>query len=132
MGYTVSTWDLTDGLAGLTDTETREITLASGLTEPEARSTLAHELGHAHYGHGCSTPAFERRARTFAARVLIDPDKYARLERINPDVHWLAEEFTVTPRIVTDYEQFCLTRLEGVTYARARLGANQWTRRESA
>lgn len=132
MGYRVSMWDLTDGVSGLTDVVTREITLALGLTKPEARSTLAHELGHAHYGHGCSTPAFERRARTYAAHLLIDPAEYARLERINPDVHWLAEEFTVTPRIVTDYEQFCLTRLEGVTYSRARMGVGQWAHRATA
>jgi hypothetical protein len=93
------------------------------------RSTLAHECGHAFYGHNCTSPAGERQARKYAATLLIDPEEYARLERINPDQHWLAEEFSVTPRIIFDYEAFCLTRVRGVTYSRVRMGVGQWAHR---
>lgn len=90
------------------------------------RSTLAHECGHAFYGHNCTQPSFERQARKYAATLLIDPIEYARLEAINPDQHWLAEEFGVTPRIIFDYETFCLSRVRGMTYTLPRIGIGQW------
>ena len=127
LGYSVRVWDLGDAMAGQTDTVDRVITLNLGLTLPEHRSTLAHECGHAYYGHDCTDPVTERRARKYAATLLIEPSEYARLERINPDQHWLAEEFSVTVDIITDYEELCLTPLRGVTYAHARDGVGQWS-----
>lgn len=127
-GIAVHVWDL-GGLRGLYDDEERCIYLNLGLTMAEQRSTLAHELGHAYYGHGCTIPQFEDRARKYAATLLVDPHEYARLERINPDQYWLADEFTVTPSVIFDYERFCLTKLRGVTYSRARMGLGQWAYR---
>lgn len=129
LGYSVHVWELEPGTFGLTDTEERTITLDLRLRHDEQRSTLAHECGHAFYGHDCTSPAGERQARKYAAGLLIDPVEYARLERINPDQYWLAEEFSVTPRIIFDFENFCLTRLRNVTYARPRLGLGQWAHR---
>lgn len=129
MGYSVGVWELESDLAGLTDLIDRHITLRTGMSLAQARSTLAHELGHAHYGHDCTTPMYERQARRYAARLLIDPALYAEKERINSDQHWLADEFTVTHRIIIDYEQFCLTRVSGMTYSHARLGTRQWAHR---
>jgi len=129
MGYAVHVWDLGPRLAGITDIQEQSITLNLDLTHAERRSALAHELGHAHYGHSHSTPRAERQARAYAAALLIDPREYSTLERINADQHWLAEEFTVTPRIIFDYEALCLTRLRGVTYVRPRLGIGQWAHR---
>ena len=117
---------LRHGIRGFYDHDEQRIYLSLRLAHFERRSTLAHELGHAHYGHDCTTPRNERQARAYAARLLIDPEEYARLERINPDQHHLAEEFSVTPRIIFDFEQFCLTPLRGVTYATARHGFGQW------
>lgn len=127
LGYSVEVWDLGLARAGQTDAVERVITLNLGLAVDEQRSTLAHECGHAYYGHGCTDPTSERRARIYAATLLIDPAEYARLERINPDQHWLAEEFMVTPRIIFDFERFCLTRVRGLTYSHARIGIGQWS-----
>lgn len=128
-GVHVHVWGLPEGKRGLYDDEEKRIYLNLRLTHNERRSTLAHEIGHAHYRHSCHSPKAERQARAHAARLLIDPDTFARLERINPDQHWLAEEFSVTPQIIFDYEKYCLTRLTGVTYARARHGIGQWAHR---
>lgn len=125
-GISVHVWPLDRGMNGMYDELEKVIYLTLGLTIPEQRSTLAHELGHARYGHDCTNPKAERLARAYAAALLIDPHEFARLERINDDQHWLAEEFRVTPRIIFDYERHCLTRLRGVTYARAKMGIGQW------
>lgn len=106
------------------------------LTPIEQRSVLAHELGHVHHGHLCgSMPAItrentrERQADRFAARLLIRPAEYARLERINPDQHVLADELGVTVDLIHVYERHCLTRVRGLTYTHAREGLNQWAHR---
>ncbi|MCK2024614.1 ImmA/IrrE family metallo-endopeptidase [Microbacterium sp. kSW2-24] len=122
-------WALPERIRGLYDHEERRIYLNLRLTPFERRSTLAHELGHAHYGHDCTSPRGEKQARSYAAGLLIDPEEYERLERINPDKHWLAEEFSVTPQIIHDYEHHFLTRLRGITYSRARMGVGQWAHR---
>lgn len=95
------------------------------LTKNEARSTVAHELGHAHYGHRCDSATYEYQADLYAARLLIDPNVYAPLEAVNSDQHHLADELGVTVELVEFYEQNCLTRMRGVTYARARMGKGQ-------
>lgn len=95
-------------------------------TPAERRAVVAHELGHAHYGHDCDTPANERQADTYAATLLIDPHWYAELERINHDAEWIAEEMNVTVEVIQDYRRFCLRRMGNVTYTRPRMGAGQW------
>ena len=127
LGYSVRVWDLGEERSGQTDALERVITLNLGLTMPEQRSTLAHECGHAYYGHDCTNSVSERRARKYAASLLIDPAEYARLERINSDRHWLADEFCVTVDIIADYEELCLTPMQGVAYANARDGVGQWS-----
>lgn len=99
------------------------------LTLPERRSVIAHELGHAHYGHDCEASAFERQADMFAAQLLIDPDDYARLERINHDAAWIADELNVAAYVVDDYRRYCLRRMGSTTYVSPRLGAGQWAYR---
>lgn len=125
-GVGVHYWDLPERTRGLYDHEEKLIFLNLRLTYYERRSTLAHEIGHAHYGHECSYPRGEKQARAFASKLLIDPEEYARLERINPDPHWIAEEFSVTAEIIFDYERFHLTRVRGLTYSRARMGIGQF------
>lgn len=100
------------------------------LTPSERRSVVAHELGHAHYGHRCDTAVTERQADRYAARLLIDPARYAELERVNPDHHYIAEELGVTVDVVYTYESECLTRVRGITYAHSRLGIGQWAYRQ--
>ena len=102
------------------------IVLRAGMTRAQTRSVLAHELGHAHYGHDCSSPTAERQADIYAARLLIDPARYAAIERYNSDQHHLADELGVTVDVVYTFEAHCLTQLRGVTYARPRMGLGQW------
>lgn len=110
------------------------IVLRLGMTVPQTRWVLAHECGHAYYDHRCgggrNTDALERRADAYAARLLIDPAEYVRLERINPDQYWLADEFSVSVDAIFAYEEHCLTRLHGVTYSGSRMGVGQWVHRD--
>lgn len=105
------------------------IVLRYGLTRAESRSVLAHELGHAYYRHECDSPFAERQADIYAARLLVDSERYARLERVNSDPHHLAEEFDVTVEVIRTFAAHCLTRLGGVTYALPRMGSHQWAYR---
>lgn len=109
------------------------IVVRLGMTYAQSRWVLGHETGHAHYGHRCTGPASrssaERQANAYAARLLIDPEEYASLKRINPDQHWLADEFSVHVDAIFAYEEHCLTRVRGVTYSHAREGAGQWAHR---
>src|SRR5690606_13237987 len=50
------------------------------LTPDERRVTIAHELGHAHYGHRCDSMRNDRQADLYAANLLIDPAAYAEAE----------------------------------------------------
>ncbi|WP_150460369.1 ImmA/IrrE family metallo-endopeptidase [Nesterenkonia ebinurensis] len=52
----------------------RRIRLLSCLAPVQYRSTLAHELGHAVYGHRRSTARTELEADAWAARYLIRPE----------------------------------------------------------
>lgn len=80
----------------------RLIVLNSRKTDSVLRSALAHELGHAHYGHGAhGGPRDEREADQYAARLLISPDAYAAAEALvgeHPGA--LARELGVTRRLV--------------------------------
>lgn len=111
----------------------RRIVIRLGMTTAQSRWVLGHECGHAFYNHYCQGIHFgdaaERQANAYAARLLIDPEEYARLEAINPDQHWLAEEFGVSVECILAYERHCLTRMRGVTYSSARMGVGQWRHR---
>lgn len=70
------------------------------------RVTLAHELGHVHYGHDWrgrhDRERDEREADTYAAVLLISPADYATAERVvGTHVGALAKELGVTSRLVT-------------------------------
>jgi Zn-dependent peptidase ImmA (M78 family) len=67
------------------------------------RITLAHEIGHFVHGHQraddrCQLERQERQAQTYAARLLISPQEYARAEAVYGEhVNSLAKELNVTP-----------------------------------
>ncbi|NLP82604.1 ImmA/IrrE family metallo-endopeptidase [Microbacterium sp. CFH 90308] len=131
-GVTVHVAHLPAPYRGYYDAERRQVVYDFNLTPIERRVVLAHELGHDHHGHNCEEdPRSERAADAFAARLLIDPARYAELERITHDVASIAEELRVTPDLVVVYQEHCLTRLRGVTYVRPRMGINQWHYRSS-
>lgn len=83
------------------------ITLRLGMDDATTLCSLAHELGHAHYGdppghHG----AHELRADRFAARLLISPADYAVAEKVyGPYPAAIAAELGVTVNILKSWQQ---------------------------
>ncbi len=58
------------------------ITVQIGMSDADTLCSLAHELGHAHYGDPPGhQPRYEARADRFAARILISPVEYALAEQ---------------------------------------------------
>ncbi|WP_424937558.1 MULTISPECIES: ImmA/IrrE family metallo-endopeptidase [Bacteria] len=134
--YVVHFCGLPDDLLACTVPEMRRIFVDSRLTEDEQRGHLAHELGHLHTGDPCvkhprtaAELARERRADRYAARLLIDPLTYARVEAINPDQHAIADELGIPVEYVHVFEQDCLTQVRGITYVHAKEGIGQWAHR---
>lgn len=126
LGVRLHATHLDEQTLGLYSPDEQRIYFDIRLTPNERRVTIAHELGHAYYGHDHSNPKHERQAEVFAAELLIDPEKYARLERVDPDQHRLADDLGVTVELIRTYEEHCLERVRGMTYTRARMGAGQW------
>lgn len=122
-----------EDLLGYYSRTRRLIVVRLGMTRNQTRWVFGHELGHAYHDHLCSGPSTtdraERQADAYAARLLIEPAEYARLEQINPDQHWLADEFSVSVDAIKAYEHHCLTRVRGITYSRAKMGTGQWVHR---
>lgn len=106
------------GLLGYYSPEHQIIVLRMDLTPFEKRSVLAHEIAHAHYGDSCSEGPEERRANRFAAALLIKPEQYAAAENIDPHPAAIADELGVTPKVVENYQQYCLQRLGDRTYGK--------------
>lgn len=78
---------LGDDVRGFYEHDVRTITLNSSLPQDLLRSALAHELGHAHHGHGDSDDwlVVERNevlADQYAAQLLITADAYAAAEQL--------------------------------------------------
>lgn len=127
MGVSVHVAHLPAPYRGWYDIERSRAVYDFDLTPIEQRVVLAHELGHAHHGHECEDePNHERLADVYAATLLIHPEDYARAESVSHDVTHIADELDVTPELVTTYQDHCLTRLHGVTYATSRMGVGQW------
>lgn len=123
MGYGLHMRHLDDPeVLAVTDTRDRTISLTWGLTHSEQRSVIAHELGHAHFGHDCSDDRAEREADTWAANLLIDPAEYAALEREGHDTHTIADHMNVTVDVVHAFQQHCMERLGRITYGRRHRG----------
>lgn len=79
MGVTLRRHDV--GPKGWYDHRSRTISTRRGMSIRQYRSTLGHELGHAHYGDvACRDPVLhvriERRADLYAARLLISPEEF--------------------------------------------------------
>lgn len=87
------------------------IRLNHRLTVVQATATLAHEIGHAIFGHTCSSPANERKAWEMGASLVITPAEYARAEAIvGPHVGALAVELEVTPRLIEAWRRWYTKR----------------------
>ena len=81
------------------------IVIRHGMTERRTVSTLAHELAHHYYGDTLTTPALERRAWRWAARLLIPDDDYARAEMLDPSPGAIAQHLGVTVDVVRAYQK---------------------------
>lgn len=88
------------------------IWLRRDLTDPEARSLLAHELGHHYYGdHGPQPPPAEARAWRWAANLLLPGCAYPRAEVDHgPHAPTLAEELGVTAEVIDAYRSILARR----------------------
>jgi Zn-dependent peptidase ImmA (M78 family) len=80
-------------------------------TEIVQRITLAHELGHAHYGHTWTDDPADRAMREhladrYGARLLITPAGYAAAERmVGPHPGAIARELEVTASVVETWRR---------------------------
>ncbi|WP_426707586.1 ImmA/IrrE family metallo-endopeptidase [Corynebacterium auriscanis] len=85
------------------------------------KSTLAHELGHAVYndqktGRGDFDQRQEDRADRFAAKLLINDDELKHLALWHRhDLHSLAIDLEVTPRLLKVYLQLHPNVLKGIS-----------------
>jgi hypothetical protein len=110
-GIEVRWQDLGDTRRGEFRSRDNTIVISPRLTARQAVACLAHELGHAHYRHECSSPTNERRAWEFAAALVITPAEYAAAEaRVGHDVAALAIELAVTPRLIEAWRRWWVAR----------------------
>ncbi|MGQ7788155.1 ImmA/IrrE family metallo-endopeptidase [Nesterenkonia sp. K-15-9-6] len=85
---------------GLYCAQTHTIHLRSGMGTVQWRTTLAHELGHAHWGHTMTCPKTERQADEYAARLLIPPTRWEAATTEADTVEALSQELLVLPNLV--------------------------------
>lgn len=103
------------GVKGYYNHTTHTISTRRGMSIQQYRSTLAHELGHAHYGdhptgHGHYDQKQEARADRYAARLLIDPQAFDTAYRwCQGDHRELADELEVTQHLLAVYMRQALT-----------------------
>lgn len=126
LGVSVHMAHLPAPYRGFYDADRHLIVYDFNLTPVERRSVLAHELGHAFYGHDCSgVESFEDAADLYAACLLIDVDAYRDAELIDSSSDAIADELGVEVRLVRVFERRALTRMRGVTYVGSRMGRGQ-------
>ncbi|RSZ61511.1 ImmA/IrrE family metallo-endopeptidase [Corynebacterium hylobatis] len=99
--HLVESGRLNDSLNAAYHHDTRTIVVRWGLDPVTRRCAIAHELGHAHWGHDCSTPRYERDADEYAAELLLTLDIVEQasldLDHAAPAV---AAELGVTPYLL--------------------------------
>lgn len=102
MGITViETSKLGSTLTACFHPASQTIFIKIGLDPVTRRCAIAHELGHAHYGHDCSTPGAERQADEWAAQQLLDVgDVEAVGLECEGSAAAMAAELGVTPHLL--------------------------------
>ncbi|RYE43688.1 MAG: ImmA/IrrE family metallo-endopeptidase [Hyphomicrobiales bacterium] len=104
------------GVRGEYRHDERTIALSIQLSRRQAHSTLAHELGHAYYGHLPTDDPVEhakqeRMADDYAAQLLITPAEYADAEQqCGTHLASLAYHLDVTPAIVRAWRSLWMRR----------------------
>lgn len=91
-----------DGLDrwGRYDHTTRTISIRTGLAPIQWRCVLAHELGHAHWGHDGSCPRAERQADEHAVILLVSPGEWEAATVLHDSAEAVAHELGILPRLV--------------------------------
>lgn len=102
-GVTVTTGTLPAGWWGAYDHRDHKIILRKRLGATQRRSVLAHELGHAYFGHKGSTLVQEREASQWAARRLIDATEFLDAIRVCEYRTGVAQLLHVMPSDVDAY-----------------------------
>lgn len=99
------------GPKGYYDHTTRTISTRRGMSIAQYRSTLAHELGHAHYGHQQARMAHldtrhERQADEFAAELLLTEELvHDACASCGGHPGAIAEELEVTEHLLAVWHQ---------------------------
>ena len=118
LGIDVRWQDLGETRRGEYRRDDNSIVLSPRLTGRQVVACLAHELGHHRFGHGCSSPANERRAWEYAAALVLTPAEYAAAEeRVGHDPSGLAIELAVTPQLIEAWRRWWHTRGRSATVA---------------
>lgn len=94
------------GVEGYYTAEDDTIHINHRLNDVQRTCVLAHESSHAYHRDTYSTKWKEERANEEAARLLINVDEYAALERVNDNVWWLAQELGVMPWVVIAFRRY--------------------------
>lgn len=102
MGITViETSKLGSALNACFHPASQTIFIKIGLDPVTRRCAIAHELGHAHYGHICSSPGAERQADEWAAQQLLDANDVAAVGlECEGSPAAMAAELGVTPHLL--------------------------------
>lgn len=95
-----------DGVEGYYTADDDTIHVSARLNDVQRTCVLAHESSHAYHRDTYSTKWKEERANEEAARLLINVDEYAALERVNDNVWWLARELGVMPWVVVAFRRY--------------------------
>lgn len=103
MGVRIRTATTPHGWWGVYDHQRRLITLRPGMAPIQARCTLMHELGHAHYGHEGVDGKQEFQANRWAARRLLDLDEVAEAARQEQCGAAAAARLDVLPSVLNIY-----------------------------
>lgn len=107
------------GVLGFYDKAAGIVYFEISLGRDERRCVISHELGHVFHGHDCTTKRAEEQADAFAARLLIEPARYAAAEAVSTDIDYLADELDVTRAIVRAFQKYAFQRIGSRTYVRA-------------
>lgn len=111
-------WDPRMGeyLRGLYEHDVQTITINSGMSRNQTRYAVAHELGHAWYGHRWlgdphGDAIAERLADQHAARLLINRGEYARAEAlVGPHPGAIANELDLDVCVVAAWQSMLRTK----------------------
>lgn len=103
MGVRIRTAVTPHGWWGVYDHPHRLITLRPGMGPIQARCTLMHELGHAHYGHTGVSGKQELLANRWAAYRLVDFEQLLNVAPVEQSTPGIAAALNVLPSVLETY-----------------------------